>query len=302
MSSQLFLGAVFSAALALPACASGNDGPLPDVKAKVSNFVNCKKPAYPAESLRKEDQGAVTLGFLIGADGTVKDSRIEKSSGFPLLDNAALAAWRKCTFSAGSFEGKSVESWMKLIYVWKLEDRSDEQMIADMQADAAKGDAKAAFHLSVFYLRGKGIERNPAESARLLELSASKGYAQAQESMGIMLLTGTGGVIDVTKAVSWLELAAAQGQARAQTMLGMLLFRGEGVARDQKAGLDWLRRSAQQGDPVPQSLLGRLLVEVAGDVGDVTEAVNWLTRASAQGNEAAKAALAALRKSGRTVP
>lgn len=51
-------------------------------QAKLQASGNCKKPEYPAISRNKEEEGSVQLLFLIGVQGQVLDSKIEKSSGF----------------------------------------------------------------------------------------------------------------------------------------------------------------------------------------------------------------------------
>ncbi|MFZ6747326.1 TonB family protein, partial [Undibacterium sp. JH2W] len=45
------------------------------------NVGGCK-PEYPRASLRNEETGTVALSVLIGADGSVADVKIDKSSGF----------------------------------------------------------------------------------------------------------------------------------------------------------------------------------------------------------------------------
>ncbi len=81
----------------------------------------CEKPEYPAKSLRNEEQGTVILAFLIGLDGRVADSRIEKSSGSRELDRAAITGLSLCKFKPGTVDGKPEQSWTKMQYVWKLE-------------------------------------------------------------------------------------------------------------------------------------------------------------------------------------
>jgi protein TonB len=81
----------------------------------------CEKPEYPSKSLRNEEQGTVTLEFLIGLDGRVVDSKIYKSSGFKDLDRAAIAGLSLCKFKPGTVDGKPEKSWTKMQYVWKLE-------------------------------------------------------------------------------------------------------------------------------------------------------------------------------------
>ena len=82
----------------------------------------CQKPAYPPSSLRAEETGVVTLAFLIGTDGRVLESRVEKSSGYKELDKAARAGLSLCKFKPGSVDGKPEQSWTKMQYVWKLEE------------------------------------------------------------------------------------------------------------------------------------------------------------------------------------
>jgi protein TonB len=54
-------------------------------------------PAYPPQSRRLREQGEVTLRVALDARGQVSDVRVERSSGFGRLDEAARAAvltWR----------------------------------------------------------------------------------------------------------------------------------------------------------------------------------------------------------------
>jgi protein TonB len=91
------------------------------VKAQV-DFTTCDKPDYPRNSLRNEEQGTTRLAFLIGLDGRVADSKVEKSSGFRALDAAAKNALSLCKFKPGSVDGKPQQSWTAVDYVWKLPD------------------------------------------------------------------------------------------------------------------------------------------------------------------------------------
>ncbi|MES2072190.1 MAG: energy transducer TonB [Pseudomonadota bacterium] len=81
----------------------------------------CAKPPYPPASLRNEESGVVSLSLLVGVDGKVVDSRIEKSSGYRNLDNAARDGLSLCKFIPGTVDGKPEQFWTKLQYVWKLD-------------------------------------------------------------------------------------------------------------------------------------------------------------------------------------
>lgn len=81
----------------------------------------CDKPKYPRVSELAEETGTVYLQFLVGVDGRVIESKVEKSSGFKNLDSAARSALSLCKFKPGTSDGKPEQSWAKLQYVWKLE-------------------------------------------------------------------------------------------------------------------------------------------------------------------------------------
>ena len=82
---------------------------------------HCAKPDYPSASRRMEEEGTVTLKFLIGVDGKVLQADIEKSSGFTRLDEAARNALSKCQFRPGTVDGKPEQSWASIKYTWRLE-------------------------------------------------------------------------------------------------------------------------------------------------------------------------------------
>jgi D-alanyl-D-alanine endopeptidase (penicillin-binding protein 7) len=90
-------------------------------KLAVVNFESCKRPGYPAESIKQHHTGTVSLGFLVARNGTVKESKVTKSSGHVALDEAAHTALAKCKFKPATTKGKPVEAWAAVQYVWTLE-------------------------------------------------------------------------------------------------------------------------------------------------------------------------------------
>jgi protein TonB len=82
----------------------------------------CQKPKYPRAALLKSAEGTVTLGFLIGVNGMVLESRVKKSSGNADLDDAALVALNKCKYEPAVIDGKITEAWSYVQYVWKLDE------------------------------------------------------------------------------------------------------------------------------------------------------------------------------------
>lgn len=79
------------------------------------------KAEYPKASLMNEEQGTVSMMFLVAADGGVVESKVDKSSGFKNLDKAAIKAISACKFKPGTKDGAPAQTWTKVDYAWKLD-------------------------------------------------------------------------------------------------------------------------------------------------------------------------------------
>ena len=95
--------------------------PAPARTAAGVNVNQCEKPEYPSASRRLEEEGTVALRFLVGVDGKVLQSEIEKSSGFKRLDEAARLGLSKCQFRPALLDGKPEQAWASMKYTWRLE-------------------------------------------------------------------------------------------------------------------------------------------------------------------------------------
>jgi TonB family protein len=87
-------------------------------QAAVVDFTSCAKPVYPHAELSAGHQGTVQLAFLVGTDGAVLSSRVDRTSGYPDLDRAALDALSKCHFQPARKNGEPAQSWQPVQYVW----------------------------------------------------------------------------------------------------------------------------------------------------------------------------------------
>ena len=80
------------------------------------------QPDYPPTSRRLGEEGSVVVQVWVGPDGTVSDGKIQTSSGFPRLDEAALKhalrAWR---FTPGTEDGKPVSVWHSVKVTFRIE-------------------------------------------------------------------------------------------------------------------------------------------------------------------------------------
>jgi bla regulator protein BlaR1 len=107
--------------LALAGCATAGDSNAAVDTPAVADFSSCKKPVWPESSLKSEHTGTVTLSFLVSEQGKPTDSKIVRSSGHPLLDEAARSGIMKCSFKPATRGGAPVAHWMRMQYVWTLQ-------------------------------------------------------------------------------------------------------------------------------------------------------------------------------------
>ncbi|WP_373988735.1 energy transducer TonB [Duganella sp. BuS-21] len=80
---------------------------------------NCTQPQWPAEARRYEIEGVTTLRFEIGADGKVVRPAITGSSGWRILDEAAIRSVSQCIFQT-NLDAARDGTVFPLQYVWKF--------------------------------------------------------------------------------------------------------------------------------------------------------------------------------------
>jgi periplasmic protein TonB len=91
-----------------------------------SNAAYLRNPAppYPLAARRAGEQGTVRLRVLVTLDGLASRVAVEKSSGSPHLDTAALEAVKAWRFTPARQGADAVESWMLVPIVFRLEGSS----------------------------------------------------------------------------------------------------------------------------------------------------------------------------------
>ena len=83
-------------------------------------YLRNPKPAYPPMSRRLGETGRSVIRVLVGADGSAKSVRLQRSSGFDRLDQAALDAVRRWRFVPGTRGGVPEDMWFNVPIVWQL--------------------------------------------------------------------------------------------------------------------------------------------------------------------------------------
>ena len=75
-----------------------------------AEVVERRAPRYPRRAVELGMQGMVVLHVLIDSGGALRDVKVAESSGFGLLDKAALAAVSRWRFAPGPMQGQ----WMRV--------------------------------------------------------------------------------------------------------------------------------------------------------------------------------------------
>jgi protein TonB len=77
-------------------------------------------PTYPGLARKRGQEGTVFLKVLVNKEGRVDELEIKTSSGFTLLDRAAVSAVRKWSFEPGRRGEERVPMWVRVPVTFKL--------------------------------------------------------------------------------------------------------------------------------------------------------------------------------------
>jgi len=87
---------------------------------------------YPDEARRLGLEGKVVVGVLVDESGRSLDAKIARTSGYNLLDSAAIYTARSFVFSPGIHGDKPVKSWVLIPLEFTLELANPEIWLAEL--------------------------------------------------------------------------------------------------------------------------------------------------------------------------
>jgi TonB family protein len=91
--------------------------------AQPAKILEASAPEYPSAARRRDDQGTVHVRVRVLASGQASEVQVQRSSGIPELDQAAVAAVNASKFRpAQSVAGVPVDSWVIVPYKFILQD------------------------------------------------------------------------------------------------------------------------------------------------------------------------------------
>jgi hypothetical protein len=186
--------------------------------------------------------------------------RFEKLTRAPLLAAIATSALAS-SFALGFFAGglraerlppaQATRAEPETPQVTPVRELEDATVLpaADLAlaARAEAGDPKAQLQFGMAYLKGDGVDRDPAAAIKWIKRSAEQGHADAQYALGAMYHAGRGALQSFPLAFKWFELAAQQNHAEAQFSLGVMYRMGQGVPADKPKAYTWFNLAAAQG-------------------------------------------------------
>jgi periplasmic protein TonB len=127
---------------------------LVSVRSDAAPTASCAKPEWPQEARRYELEGTTTLSFVVGLDGKPVSAKVEKSSGWSILDKASLIGLSRCVFPKPEAEGPAKPTQ----FVWRL---NGESML---HPSMVEGSCPASEQFQTF----KSLDKSPSDANGIL--------------------------------------------------------------------------------------------------------------------------------------
>jgi protein TonB len=86
----------------------------PPLREAVPLYRKNPSPKYPRIARRRGYQGTVVIEALVNREGKVEDLRLSHSSGYRVLDRAAMRSVKNWVFEPGRRGDEEVEMWVKI--------------------------------------------------------------------------------------------------------------------------------------------------------------------------------------------
>jgi periplasmic protein TonB len=116
---------VEQAAVAAPASVAAAVTAIPDTEPDYkATYLNNPSPTYPMVARRMGLQGRVVLNVEVLASGVCGEINIQKSSGYAMLDNAALQTVKSWRFMPARQAGHAVNKWFMIPIQFSLKDNA----------------------------------------------------------------------------------------------------------------------------------------------------------------------------------
>lgn len=149
------------------------------VKYVPAKHIEVIRPAYPAEARENRWQGKVTLRMMVLADGAVADVAVVDSSGYEVLDNAAIEAVQQWRYMPARENNEAISQGVAVCIKFELVDDLPpveiykiQQKLNDLGFDCGEPDGKMNDCTKIAvknFQRLKGLEPNGIVDAKTSE-------------------------------------------------------------------------------------------------------------------------------------
>ncbi len=227
--------------------------------------------------------------FYINGIGVEED----KEKALKLLFRPALEGYSFARLCVGSayYYGYGTEPNYKKALIFLLP-------LTDAEA-GGEPNADACYIVARCYQFGRGVDEDPQEALRYMEMAADGGSAPAQTALADCYMTEDLGVeLDYKKAHYYYLQAAEQDFISAFNGLGDTYLYGLGCKQNTVVGMQWIAKGADGGDPHAQKNLADIYYEGNFVDEDYAEALQYYQKAAEQGLSAAKTCLGLLYENG----
>ena len=78
-------------------------------------------PLYPPSARRLDQEGTVRVRILVDERGRASDVQVARSSGYDILDEAAVSAVRRWQFVPATENSRAVSAWTEVSVIFRLD-------------------------------------------------------------------------------------------------------------------------------------------------------------------------------------
>ncbi|CRX37567.1 SEL1-like repeat protein [Estrella lausannensis] len=178
----------------------------------------------------------------------------------------------ECCYTVGS---------VRFIEFRTLEEKFD--AVNKIRIAAALGHTKARYNYAQVLFQGIGVEANPKEALRLMEISATQDkLPEAESRLAYAFRTGEGCEIDYERAIELYKSAASKGYTPAKNSLASMYYDGIGVPENKAEAARLYKESAEENNPQAQYNYGALLIIGAGIEKNLEEGIRYIKLSAEQ--------------------
>lgn len=105
---------------------------------KAPRVISEKKPDYPRIAINRKISGRVSLNMLVNEGGTVDTVYVRKSSGYVLLDSAAIRHALQSQCAPARLGNRAISMWMKWDFDFQFKDYYTQGRIFSKESEGKK--------------------------------------------------------------------------------------------------------------------------------------------------------------------